>query len=351
MRESTQGTAGPGRENPFSRVAKDVERRVGVEEFTAVPGGGLLLLHREFRRSWWSELGRLLDACERSLGTDLAKIRAVHAAMDPARAWSPPTYQAIAQLRIAIETNDVTGTMDALATIRCLTADTIYDTGRRIESILTEPWERDFVGRMRRYEPLGKNGETTLVLPILGMSLAGFERDIESALDDIRRVDPPLFEEYEQLVSRIKLFQGRVLRGETNTNVYGAVFFRLPPVEYHQPCYWVEHLVHEISHLKLELLRVHDPIVLNDAKCRFQAPFRRDPRPMLGVFHATFVVGRMLRVVTRLAKEPAAAPIYAERIPHLESKFRVGLRVIEENAELTPLGRKIFESLLSISGL
>ncbi len=334
--------------NTFARVGSGVANRLNERFFSAHPTDGLAEMAVEFRRSWLRELLQLTDACERAMHIQLGWVRTMAPVLDVERQWSPAVYSPIAQLRIGVEKADVTVVMDALAKLRNLDVAVAHDTRNRIESILTESWEWDFVPTMRAYEPLGKQGERTLVLPILGMDLEPHREAIADALRLIDAVDPCIKAEYDALVTRIKLFQGRVLRGETNTRVYGAVFFRLPPSDYRQVPYWIEHLVHEIAHLRLELLRVHDVLVHNDLVPRYAAPFRRDPRPMLGVYHATFVVARMMSVLRKLA-DGGHGPFYRERFRSMQDKFEVGMASLHQAGDLSRLGRRIVDSMREVA--
>jgi hypothetical protein len=334
--------------NNFARVGTSVTNRLDERFFSAHSTDGLEVMQAEFRHSWLQELAQLTDLCERQMKMDLSWARDASSQLDPTRRWSPAVYTSIAQLRMGVEKADVTVLMDAFAKLRNLQNSDIFDAHNRIESILTECWEWDFVTTMRAYEPLGKKGEKTLVLPILGMDLSPHRDAISEAVRLIGEVDPRIKDEYDALVLRIKLFQGRVLRGETNTRVYGAVFFRLPPPRYHQVVYWVEHLVHEIAHLRLELLRVHDPLVNNDLIPRYQAPFRRDPRPMLGVYHATFVVARMMSVLRKLADGGHDA-IYRNRFDCIQDKFEIGMNSLHEGGDFTRLGQRVVDSLREVA--
>lgn len=334
--------------NSFARVGTTISNRLDAALFTAIPTDNLDLLGGEFRKSWLQELRQLVDYCQQKLSLDLRWVENFAAETCAEKTWSPAVFSAIANLRMGVERSDITQIMDALARLRNLDRNTIYDAQMRIESILTEEWEWDFVPTMRAYEPVGKAGETTLVLPILGLDLAPYKSAIAEALKLVEFADPKIKAEFDALVTRIKLFQGRVLRGETNTRVYGAVFLRLPPQDWDQSVYWIEHLVHEIAHLRLELLRVHDPLVENDLTPRFRAPFRRDPRPMLGVLHATFVVARMMRVLSILQKRRPKA-IYADRLRSLASKFEIGMTSLSDDGKFTPLGKVVVDSLREVA--
>jgi HEXXH motif-containing protein len=80
----------------------------------------------------------------------------------------------------------------------------------------------------------------------------------------------------------------------------------------------------------------------------FSSPLRKDPRPMDGVFHATYVIARMHQTVSRLLnagvlnereREAAIADLAAH-----QRNFDAGDRVVRDGARLTPLGAEVIES-------
>jgi HEXXH motif-containing protein len=145
--------------------------------------------------------------------------------------------------------------------------------------------------------------------------------------------------------TRIKIFDGRGLRGETCNIVFGSIWLRIPEPHEHPVAYWIEHLVHEISHLQLIALGIHDKLVLNSDVERFPAPIREDPRPMFGVLHATFVLARMVRIFRRLARVELH-PTYGECLEKFSAQFDKGLSVVgSTQAKLTPAAYRIRDSL------
>ncbi len=57
--------------------------------------------------------------------------------------------------------------------------------------------------------------------------------------------------------------------------------------------YFLDHITHETSHLVLHTLMNVDPLITNGHAQRFDAPIRPDPRPLYGIYHATFVLSRI----------------------------------------------------------
>lgn len=93
-----------------------------------------------------------------------------------------------------------------------------------------------------------------------------------------------------------------------------------------------------------------EPLVRNPNSERFASPLRSDPRPMDGVFHATFVCARLYLLYRRLLeRRPEGLSGFDRRAvekktAQLASRFDDGARLIADKARLTPLGEKVLGS-------
>ncbi|MEA2663115.1 MAG: hypothetical protein QOI11_59 [Candidatus Eremiobacteraeota bacterium] len=324
---------------------------VRPEWFTCVPArDDLGLLHRLFRHAWLTELTNLIEVCEANLALDLADLRAKVRALRAAPRLSPAVFFIVHRLRRGIAAGDVTEVFDALFFLRRAPREELTARpGMEVTSILTEAWEYGFVEEMRAYRPVLAGGEPvypydTLVRPILSHPLEGHRAAIAEAHAQIRAADPVVAAEHDEFVTHTKLFDGVVLRGMTATHAFGAIFLRIPPRDDDAVTYWIEHLVHEISHLKLELLAQHGRLVLNPPEERYPPPIRKDPRPMAGIVHATFVLARMVRVFRALVAL-GHGPAHAARLDALTAQFEQGLGTLRAHARWTEHGRGIADTL------
>lgn len=293
--------------------------------------------------------GLLLDFlsnAESALVEDLSDLRAfVQRHPDTAR-LEPELFCIAYHLRQGIETNDADMVYDWLARMRRM------DARRRrhapfIASVLAEEWEHASVARMREYDQRNIRGESTLVWPILERSeLAFHRRNIRAALDLLKTHDEESYAEFEAFVHCIRLFQGRVLRGETSLQSFGAVWLRVPEREQDQIAYWLEHLVHEVAHLRLESVFMLERLVLNPlSEKRYRAPIRDDPRPMRGVFHATFVLARIIRVFRRLSLAGMDKRL-RDPLRLFELQFEIGMASLHHpEARFSATGRRIRDAL------
>ena len=136
--------------------------------------------------------------------------------------------------------------------------------------------------------------------------------------------------------------------GVTSLTLWGAVTLN---TELHRtPLEIAEGLVHEGAHTLLFGYAVDERLVRNPNSERFASPLRSDPRPMDGVFHATFVCARLHLFYRRLLERRPEGlrgfdPRALERkMAQLASRFDDGARLIADKASLTPLGEKVLRS-------
>jgi hypothetical protein len=136
--------------------------------------------------------------------------------------------------------------------------------------------------------------------------------------------------------------------GVTSLTLWGAVTLN---TELHRtPLAIAEGLVHEGAHTLLFGYAVDERLVRNPDSERFASPLRSDPRPMDGVFHATFVCARLHLFYRRLLErrpqslrdlDPRALEM---KIAGLAARFHDGARLIADKAGLIPLGEKVLRS-------
>jgi len=108
-------------------------------------------------------------------------------------------------------------------------------------------------------------------------------------------------------------------------------------------------LIHESSHLKLFYAYLEDEIVLNGPDERYSSPLRREARPMNGIFHATFVLARMILFLSDLIRTDAVPALLGTTghdaieadLRRLRAAFDEGYSVIAEHGVLTPKGAQI----------
>lgn len=192
------------------------------------------------------------------------------------------------------------------------------------------------------------NDKLPLLEPIGEIEIKEFSPIIENSLSIIKQASPLFFEEFLVYVSEIKLFRSERLVGMTDPRAFGTIYMAVPHLSDLRPeVYFCEHIIHETSHLHLDTLFSLDKLILNSPEERYSAPIRPDPRPMYGIFHATFVLSRMIKLF-KIISSSSPCTTYMDCLELFQTQFTNGYKVIKEYGKLTINGNKILESFSTI---
>lgn len=215
-----------------------------------------------------------------------------------------------------------------------------------VESIGGSEWERSVVNETVRtvQDDLGRQAE---LRPVSDGAAKAEYANIRLALDAIKQHFPEMSEEIAVFLNCIRVFEGRITMGITDVRMFGCMFARTPREDVNPALYYGEHICHEVSHMYLNAAMSIDPIVLNSRDERHKSPIRPDPRPMIGVFHATFVTSRIVQFFDRLS----AAHVTEERLVHLEQQLTEladGIDEIEKHGRLTAAGEILLKEFRQV---
>ena len=303
-------------------------------------------LHRSYRALMWRQFGDAISAAGEGLGADLSSLsRRIESLADGDRV-SPGAYVALTTLVDAMEAGDVTRVTDRIQAFSNLTDSDLADSKFRIQSALTESWELPFIESVRRDTVDGRREEARIVRALVGIDPRTEIEACETALRLLGEVDRELAGEFFEYVCRVKLFSGRGYLGFSSPAAFGAIYIRMPGADTEPVAHFLEHLVHELSHLALNVLVAHDPLLRNPDR-QGPAPLRADARPLLQILHATFVLSRNVRVTRRVVQRHAR-PEYENSLRIFEENFSAGLAVLREHAEFTEAGANLFRTLESV---
>ena len=188
-----------------------------------------------------------------------------------------------------------------------------------------------------------------LVLPAAA-STAGFGARVQAGLAVLDRAVPELANEIRALVSEVvpvacDRSRAMVMDGGSHYRLWGALFLN---VEFHNtPLAMAEVLAHESAHSLLFGFCTHEPLTLNDDDARFKSPLRPDPRPMDGIYHATFVSARMhlaMCAILEAGMLDTAGTAHAIVARDADQRnFEAGYAVVRDHGELTALGRALMD--------
>jgi hypothetical protein len=105
----------------------------------------------------------------------------------------------------------------------------------------------------------------------------------------------------------------------------------------------VQTIAHESAHMYLFAAALDSPLVENPDVDRYHSPLRLDPRPMDGIYHATFVTARMHYVLARiLASGTLPTALLEEATTALATQvkaYRECYEVVSSHGNLTELGQ------------
>lgn len=306
--------------------------------FSAEPSGERTAkIHVCYRRYFIQQFLSSIDATAEGIKLDVSHIRDRIAGLDPEMRLSPAAYVCLADLGEAMSSGNITRVLDALWSIQRTTDAELRDGDLRVEPAFSEEWERLFLSNVRGSEIDGEGAR--LLRPLIDPDPSGHFVGVHEALKVIGVVDPQMRAEFDELVCRVELFTGKGYYGFSSPAAFGAIFIRLPDAE---PCeYFLEHLVRDLSHLALNMLMIHDPLLENPGDMH-KTRLSDDERPLFLILQATYVLSRLVRVFRRAGeREPGR---YDETLDHLEKKYGEGFRTVEREARLTDPGRLLFRS-------
>lgn len=300
-------------------------------------------LAKSYRELLLANLLRGVEHAEAGLEVEVPELRERIASLDASRRFSPVLYLGFSQLAEAFRTEAPGRVLDALQWLCALEEREIFDSRFRLASILEEWWEEHFVAEIRKPPTQDHAQGVVVIQPLLETDISDFEVVHDDALRLIEEADEGMWAEITEYVSRLKLFVGGGIQALSSPRVFGAVYLQLPTGPTPLGAYCLEHLVHEASHLALNALMAHDPLIENPHAVH-PAPIRPDPRPLYQVLHGTFVLARNLRVFSRLAeRRPEELPL-GEAYARSAAAYARGHETLERAAEWTPAGATLFSS-------
>ncbi len=165
-------------------------------------------------------------------------------------------------------------------------------------------------------------------------------------LDMMRSHAPLTFVEIETLVSELIVAKSASFAGCSSLERWGSVLVNAGAKR--SDLALCETIAHECAHNALFAMAPVNFHVTNDPGERYSSPLRGDPRPMDGVYHATFVLARVCFAMNEIAASPTAEPALRDEARAIAASsakgFASGYAVVNAHAAYTDEGRAIMES-------
>lgn len=174
---------------------------------------------------------------------------------------------------------------------------------------------------------------------------------LTAAIDLLRLGAPAVYDEVRSLVREIVLVDGQchsdrlVVGGAVTFSLWGSQIVVAEQVGDRLTA--ALQLAHEASHAHLFGLALGGRLVENDDEIRYPSPLRPDPRPMEGVAHATYVLGREVYTLRALVASgrltEAEERLARDKIAVKRRGFAQGMATLAGDAVFAPAGRAAFE--------
>ena len=165
-----------------------------------------------------------------------------------------------------------------------------------------------------------------------------------SAIGLLEAAWPEAEMEMHELVRQILFIVGDGHSSAYTIHTHGAIYLSASPTLLNVPTIF-ENLLHETGHHALTLKESFTRMLLN-SEDRTESPLRTGARPVRGVFHALFVITRIifgieraLQHVTRCEREALEG-----RLEFLRQRRGVGIQSLERSAKFTDQGRGSFRT-------
>lgn len=297
-------------------------------------------LRHFYNQRFVKSLSSLINTAGRGFGKDYTRLQSLLNSLNLDKKFEPYLHAIHAKLALALKANSAA---DVLKLIKSLTQ--ILEQGAEastflVHTITAEPWEQEILESLKE-QNRNQAGKLATIDAINEDHLNKYAPIIHEVLSLLKQASLLFYEEFETYVAEIKLFHRLV--GMTDPRVFGSVYICTPNTELPAEVYFCEHIIHETSHLHLNTLFAHDCLILNDPSEKYAAPIRPDPRPMYGIFHATFVLSRMVRLFRKLVVF-LTEPAYSRCLKTFQTQFLNGYHTVTNHAKLTPYGQKIVQS-------
>jgi hypothetical protein len=109
--------------------------------------------------------------------------------------------------------------------------------------------------------------------------------------------------------------------------------------------FFLDKLVHEAAHTYLYAINLSEELVLNTREPKFSSPLRRDDRDMMGIYHATFVIQRLILAFSKILSYGDLTAEDESEVKNLLryyfSRVDSGYQTVLEHGKLSSLARRL----------
>jgi len=306
-------------------------------------------MDRRMRRSLADSLDYISSEISGLITFDQAAMAHLVGSLREGARYPPSTFGLYAELVPALESGD---SADAERLLTDLVAERPGPPGWQLLA-LDDPL---IAAQAPRYLRLMDSDPDTrfTMLPPSPAAAAAFSQRFQRAYRLLRDAIPDLAMEFDALVSQVVMVVGDrdaayPFDGGSSYMLWGGLF--LNAESHSSDVALVEVMAHESAHILLFGHACDEALANNDDATLYASPLRDDPRPMDGIYHATYVSARMHWAMSRLLDSglldaPSRHHAKKARQADLES-FMAGYEVVERHGDLTDTGSKVMAEAAS----
>lgn len=293
-----------------------------------------------------ASLEHIIDKVSDEISFDETGMRALVRRLREGMRVSPFTFAAYYDLVCALLDENESNTQQAFAE---LTSAVAFEDVMRIDR-LGDPALGDLNERIISIMGAGENTDIGFEPPSVETA-AAFRTRLDAGFALLDEALPQLAGEIHAIVRHLIIAGSDLTKkyqfdGASHFQLWGALFLN---ANFHEDrIAVVEVLAHECSHSLLFGFCTHEPLVRNRDEELYTSPLRVDPRPMDGIFHATFVSARMHWAMSRLAQSPSLTVEEKERAREAAEadfiNFGKGYGVVAEHGILTTVGDNLMKN-------
>ena len=311
-----------------------------------------MFLDQRMRLQLAGSLRYILQQADGALGLAEGEVRQFLSRLEQ-RSISPLVFSYYSDIVLAIEDDEVAEAAQLFSEMLRLPSH----AGGLVIQELADPQQHAISQRYARFI----DTDASLKLDIFPPSRPAAERcreQIRGALSLMDAGAPELAAEIRALLREIMLGAGSddpqaiVFDGASAFMLWGAIIINANRSD--GELEMAQMLAHESAHNLLFGLSAEESLVENSPEELFKSPLRQDPRPMDGIYHATYVTARMHWVVQRLlASGTLPAALHAKALKDLETNrrlFNQGIETVHQYARLSDLGAAVMQGASEYMG-
>ncbi|MEX3957873.1 HEXXH motif-containing putative peptide modification protein [Trinickia sp. EG282A] len=176
-------------------------------------------------------------------------------------------------------------------------------------------------------------------------------RQAAQGIEKLTEVHPQLASHVDTLVESILFFDSAGPTNERALSLTCDRFQSLILINGTIDPGWVfliDKIIHEAAHTYLYAINLREELVLNTEGSVHASPLRKDARDMVGIYHATFVIQRLIVGLTHLLGHASLTDADRSEIIALlrtyHSSVDDGFATVKKHGLLSPIARELIES-------